>query len=155
MTRGKQICISLLRTMIQQGREKSRKNKLAGSLNARTETVEACQNYLAIVRMSAGKSWDKNNALDRVVAELRKDAGNTRLTATARLKTVERLLWIQGFITQKYREPLDEYIANLLGEKKVEKPADVQPPRPQPAPIAQMRAEADAEIQKILRSEDD
>jgi hypothetical protein len=115
MSRAKRQIASLLVGLVKQNRLGGEgRLRLRGSLIERTRVVEAAHNYRALLATKDASTSAYDTRLNPMIADLRRTAGDRKLSADARLRATERLMWIAGFIAPVYSEPLDERIGQLL-----------------------------------------
>jgi hypothetical protein len=129
--RGKSMCLRLAKEIIASNFNVPIHRRLRGGLIERTAACEQMANAIAAIRMAGrGAEWKKSKHLDIVVSDLRKTAGDLRLTAGIRSRAVVSLCVIEGFLpsSELGDGAQSEYIKQLISmptpqsAKRVEKP---------------------------------
>jgi hypothetical protein len=89
--------------------------KLKGALAARTRCIERVNEYLACLKLAPVAPVAVPVSLNRTVAECRKVAGSIRLSCTARMEAIEKLLYLEGLEVPQTASPTWALIHRELG----------------------------------------
>ena len=93
------------------------RDKLRGGLRERGSAVREANDLLALTKLRQSRAWQDNDELDRVVADIRRTAGDRRLGAEVRARALRRLAWIELGTPDLGADPTDDLLRQLVEQK--------------------------------------
>jgi len=91
------------------------RRSLKGGLEARTRCIRLANEYLSLLKITPVHPRALPVSLNRTVAECRKVAGSIRLSCTARMEAIEKLLYLEGLEVPQTASPTWALIHRELG----------------------------------------
>lgn len=126
--RGRITTLRLINQLLKANASTKMHTRLRGSLTIRAAAIKRVNDLKAILRM-AGDGYEGRRAkTDTTRSELRTQAGDARLSAEARVTSLERLMVLEGFlgVDTLGTDPTDIWVRSLVTEKKAEPAAKVE-----------------------------
>jgi len=91
------------------------RHSLKGSTEERTTCIKKLNDYLVLLKIAPESKLPIPTSLHPLVAELRKVAGSIRLTCTARMEAIEKLLFLEGVTVPQTGDAQWQLIHRELG----------------------------------------
>lgn len=116
-TRGRKILRSLCRKLVTDSRtlRHNSRHALKGSPTAKTKAVTLAQDYLAMMRRLEIRKRELPSNVHQVVADVRKNAGDIKLTCAVRAQALTTLMWVEGFPVRHSESETDLLLEQMLG----------------------------------------